>query len=502
MSPRSVSILIAAMGGQGGGVLADWIAGAVRQAGFLVQSTSIPGVAQRTGATTYYIEFLPVPVAALQGRRPVLGLYPSHGNVDVVIAAELAEAGRMLAAGFVTPGRTTLIASAQRLFATSEKVGMGDGRADLRRLLRAATELPGRSVLVDPGDRRLEGLALNALLLGALAGSGAVPLEAEPFRAAIVDGGKAVQPNLAGFDAGLQEAAAPPDVEAILVRQTAKRPDVPRSAGSALNDRIARLPVEALAFAEQGVSRLVDYQGEAYARLYLERLESVARLDLALGRPVARETARWLALWMSYEDIIRVAQLKSRADRFARLREEVRATPDQIVEITEFLKPGLEEVSSVLPPRLGRGLRRWAERRDLLHRWHLPMRVTSSGAWGYSRLWLLARLRPWRPRTLRWAEEQAAIEAWLEALRAALTAGAAGFAPELALLPRLLKGYSDPQQRGRSNFAAIFAAVVEPARRSGDYAAAAARLVAARTAALQDPEGDALRAALPPQAAA
>jgi indolepyruvate ferredoxin oxidoreductase, beta subunit len=49
---RPITILIAALGGEGGGVLTDWIVAAASQLGFPVQSTSIPGVAQRTGATT------------------------------------------------------------------------------------------------------------------------------------------------------------------------------------------------------------------------------------------------------------------------------------------------------------------------------------------------------------------------------------------------------------------------------------------------------------------
>ena len=70
---RPITILIAALGGEGGGVLTDWIVTAAAQLGFPVQSTSIPGVAQRTGATTYYIEIVPVPARELGG-RPVLAL--------------------------------------------------------------------------------------------------------------------------------------------------------------------------------------------------------------------------------------------------------------------------------------------------------------------------------------------------------------------------------------------------------------------------------------------
>jgi indolepyruvate ferredoxin oxidoreductase, beta subunit len=52
-TPRSIRIAILAMGGEGGGVLADWIVDMGEENGYLAQMTSVPGVAQRTGATIY-----------------------------------------------------------------------------------------------------------------------------------------------------------------------------------------------------------------------------------------------------------------------------------------------------------------------------------------------------------------------------------------------------------------------------------------------------------------
>ena len=75
------SVLIAALGGEGGGVLADWTLTAIRSAGYLAQSTSIPGVAQRTGATTYYIEYSTVPLSELGNRQPVFALTPVPGGL-------------------------------------------------------------------------------------------------------------------------------------------------------------------------------------------------------------------------------------------------------------------------------------------------------------------------------------------------------------------------------------------------------------------------------------
>ena len=142
---RPISLLIAALGGEGGGVLSGWIVRAIEHHGLIVQSTSIPGVAQRTGATTYYIETFPVPDAELGGRRPVLSLYPSVGDIDVMVASELIEAGRAIQGGFVTPDRTTLIASTHRAYAIGERTDMADGRFDSARVLEAANARSARA---------------------------------------------------------------------------------------------------------------------------------------------------------------------------------------------------------------------------------------------------------------------------------------------------------------------------------------------------------------------
>src|SRR6185436_11749677 len=89
-----IKIATLAVGGQGGGVLSDWIVEVAEANGYLAQSTSVAGVAQRTGATIYYIEMAPD-----AGRLPVFALSPSQGDVDVLIAAELMEAGRAIMRG-------------------------------------------------------------------------------------------------------------------------------------------------------------------------------------------------------------------------------------------------------------------------------------------------------------------------------------------------------------------------------------------------------------------
>jgi hypothetical protein len=120
-------VLVLAMGGEGGGVLADWIdRHAATANGWYAQTTSVPGVAQRTGATIYYVELFPEAAARADGGQPVLALMPLPGDVDLVLASELMEAGRAVQRGLVTPDRTTLDRlDAPRLFDRREE---RDGR--------------------------------------------------------------------------------------------------------------------------------------------------------------------------------------------------------------------------------------------------------------------------------------------------------------------------------------------------------------------------------------
>jgi len=176
---RPITLLIAALGGEGGGVLTDWIVSAAAEAGYPVQSTSIPGVAQRTGATTYYIEIFPVPARELGGKRPVLALTPGVGDIDIAVASELLEAGRVVASGFVTPERTQLIGSLSRFYAMDEKIAMGDGRFDQDKLIKIVTD-HARQTLLSNMDAlaKQSGSIINAVTLGAIAGSQRLPLSA------------------------------------------------------------------------------------------------------------------------------------------------------------------------------------------------------------------------------------------------------------------------------------------------------------------------------------
>jgi indolepyruvate ferredoxin oxidoreductase beta subunit len=468
---RPITILIAALGGEGGGVMADWLIDAAAQCGFPSQSTSIPGVAQRTGATTYYLEIFPATFSQLEGKQPVFSLTPSPGNVDIMVASELIEAGRAMQNGYVSPGRTTLVASTHRIYATIEKMQMADGRFDSARVIDAGKQLAKQTVLFDM--RKLaqdSGTVINAVLFGAMAGSGVLPLTREACEKAIRGGGRGAEASLRGFASGFEIAAGS--------RPTPQPPAPPKQATEF--DDIMRL----------GVERLTDYQGEAYAGLFLERMKSFQDKD----KKLSSETARHLALWMAYEDIIRVADLKTRASRFERVRKEVGAKAGEPVVVIDYLKPGVEEFASLLPHFLGKKLHSWAVSRGKLDAYNIGMHVKTSGIFGYLMVRSLAWLKPWRPHSYRYQEEQNLIDHWLLRVREAAERSVP-LALEVAECARLIKGYGETHRRGKANFLAILDALVEnPA--TSDPAEQAKAIRKAREAALADPEGKALGGAL------
>ncbi|MHB9880225.1 indolepyruvate oxidoreductase subunit beta family protein [Pacificimonas sp. ICDLI1SI03] len=481
--PQRLSVAILALGGQGGGVLADWVQTVAREHGWLAQGTSVPGVAQRTGSTVYYVEL----ARAAEGQRPVMALMPVPGDVDVVVASELMEAGRAVLRGFSTAGRTTLIGSTNRIYAISEKSRLGDGRGSSERIMAAAAERSKRFIGFDMDAAATRaGSVISAVMFGALAGSGALPFPRESFEAAIRASGIAVDSNLKGFEEGFQAAKA----EAALPVESVSDVPVPESeTGRKLAARItADLPPRAHDHAMHGVQRLMDYQDARYATLYLDRLDSIAALDAAPFTLTA-EAARHLALWMSYEDTIRVADLKVRESRLARVKGEVQVEDAQLLRVTEFMHPRLQEICDTLPAGIGGRIANSPTLTRLLSPFFKKGRhvETTSIRW-YGALFFLSRLRPMRPRSLRYREEQERMEAWLDAVRRA-AANDRALAEEIVKCQRLIKGYGDTFDRGLRNYAAVMAGLdVRPSDR-----AAADWLAELREAALADEDGDKLR---------
>jgi indolepyruvate ferredoxin oxidoreductase, beta subunit len=263
-----------------------------------------------------------------------------------------------------------------------------------------------------------------------------------------------------------------------------------------IEDLLARArrsyPAAALDVVEEGMRRLTAYQHRWYAEWYLNRLDTVHALG---STELLRETARHLAVRMSFEDVIRVAEAKIAPERFRRIEGEIGAK-DQPYVITEFLKPGIEELCQVLPPRLARAIVGFADKRGWLGTVYFGMELKTTTVWGYLRFWTLAKLKRFRPKSWRFAEEQAAIESWLALILAAARLSG-DLALEVAECARLIKGYGDTWKRGASNYATIVARVIVPVL-EGRIAVRAGidAIASARTAALVDPDGESLAKAL------
>ena len=489
---RPVTLLIAALGGEGGGVLTSWIIGAASSLGFPAQSTSIPGVAQRTGATIYYVEILPVPSSSLGAKRPILALTPGIGEVDVLLASELAETARAVSSGFVSPDRTKVIASSGRSYLMPEKTAMADGRLSGEKLLLLVERHARDSLILDmEALAKASGSMVNAVMLGALAGTGALPIPAESFEAAIRAEGKAAESNLRGFAAGLKaaQAGSPASLRA---PEKLWRETKPSLAG--LEARAGAMPDAARPLAVEGVRRLADYQDLAYAGLYLDRLGPIASADEAVGLNGAllASVARHLAVRMSFEDVIRVAQVKIDPARLARIRQELGAKPGDKLAIFEFFKPGIDELCSILPSFLARPILYVADKRGWLGRAYWGMEIQTTSVAGYLRLKALAGLRPWRRWSHRFREEQREISSWLGFVAEAAALSSA-LALEVAQCANLIKGYGDTHKRGMASYRAIVERVVRPALKRRLPAELASDAVAsAYAAALADPDGESL----------
>ena len=483
---RPMCLTIAALGGQGGGVITDWLVLAARSAGYIAQATSVPGVAQRTGATIYYLEIFPQSALRADGGEPVMALMPSPGDVDVVVASELLEAGRMINRGLVTPGRTTLIVSTHRDYTISEKSAMGDGRADSAELLAAAKKSAARLVAFDMAAvAQASGGRISAVIFGAIAGGGVLPWGAEHCQAAIRESGIGVTASLAAFETGRQAALAVSASPAAV--GTTPAADLLAAVEPALRARIqSDFPQDMHALLARAVLRLTDYQDTRYAELYLRRLA-----DLLGSEPAPREgarltavTARSLALWMSFEDVLRVAQVKTRAGRAEQIRREVRAAPRDLVRVSEFVKPRVEEICATLPAGIGRRLLASQRAHRMLERFTGGHQVSTSNLGGFMLLRSLSVLRRARRGTLRYVMENERIERWLEQIKA-LAAVDYDLAVEIAECQNLVKGYGSTHERGWRSFGEISSL----ANALAGTGKGAAQVRALREAALADDSG-------------
>jgi indolepyruvate ferredoxin oxidoreductase beta subunit len=504
-SERPISVAIVAMGGQGGGVLTEWIVHLAESQGWVAQSTSVPGVAQRTGATIYYVEMMPM----LDGRKPVLSLMPTPGDVDVVMASEFMEAGRSILRGIVTPDRTTLIASSHRSFSIDEKMAPGNGIADKGAVAAAIGVSAKREIIFDMDALAIEnGSVISAAMFGALAGSGVLAFATARYHDVIQAGGKGAEASIRTFDAAYRRTKdaleRQPEPEPIGVAEAGGSADViiPSSTADArLTPLLTRLrhelPQAAQPLAFAGLQKVIDYQDVAYGDEYLGILADLYGEDQISGGSeknylFTATAAKYVANAMTYDDVIRVADLKTRASRRSRIEREMSLKAGQVLHTTEFMHPRMVELLGILPAGIGRWfgkhprLTQWLDRRVSKGR-----RVRTYSLHWFLLLYLAGGLRRLRRRSLRHAIEMAHRDDWLKtATDAMFTNYQLGV--EILQCGRLIKGYSDTHARGLSKYEKVMSAIklIEKREDAADWAR---RL---REAAIKDGPGQELEGAI------
>ena len=497
-----IKIAILAVGGQGGGVLTNWIIELAKRHHYHAQSTSVAGVAQRTGATLYYIEM----ARADSTNPPVFSLSPAAGDIDILIAAELMEAGRAIMRGFVTPDRTTLIASTHRVLAVTEKQHPGDGRLDASDVRAAAATASARLISFDMDKIATDaGAHISASLYGALASSGALPFEPSSYKQTIGDSGVAIKANLHAFRAAgqitteLLAATQNGITNAPTIQPTVndhKQPVGPEPlvrGWHRLLQRVDHLPEPVQSMATSGLTHVVDYQDIAYGDEYLSHLESAIADDRRSQQfKFSVTAAKYLARAMVYDDIIRVADLKTRSNRQDNVRSQLALDQTNLLQVTEYFHPQANELCATLPRALGR----WIQNKPKLLAWldrriSKGRRVRSDRLTGFLLLWFLSGLKTQRRKLLRHHVEMAHLDRWF-ALAIRHRQQDYTLAIEILSCQRLIKGYADTHHRGKTKYLQVIGALDQ----LDGCSDAAAWIRKLRESALEDEAGLALDNAL------
>ncbi len=467
MTDAPIKILICALGGEGGGVLAEWLFEVATRANFFVQSTSVPGVAQRTGATTYYVEVYPVAKADLGDRRPIFSLNPVAGDLDFLVSSELLETARQTRAGMVTADKTRVLTSISRVYTNAEKMNLSDGRIDSSALIEEISQSSKDVISFDMAAIAAEeNTVVSAVLFGAIAASSVLPIPRDLFESVIESSGRGVQASLRGFDRAYSQTLS------TMTGDTGNGPEqvaltVDSFTASQTIPGIGFLPLSVQQLVTLGIERTAEYQNVSYASSYTERVINVAKAERlsASGEAgdfgVTAEVARYLALWMCFDDIVKVARLKSKSDRINRIRQDLKADHEDVVHVYDFLKPGIPEVAGLLPPFLAAPLMLYHRRRVESGKRALsfPMKLRASSVFGYGLFRLLGSFKWLRTFGSRFKEEQQLIEQWLRGVTASF-AESTRVAFEVARSGRLIKGYGSTNERGRDNLLHILETVL------------------------------------------
>ena len=476
-----IKILIPAVGGQGGGVLTEWLVQTFFLENYDVQGISLPGLSQRGGSTVYYMEAHPRPASG--NKQIIFAQFPVPGEVDIIISQEFLELGRALQLGYGSD-KTTIVTSTHRVFSTLEKMPVGSDIYSDENLRKIASSFSSRFIELDAlelsKENGMDELAVNAILLGAVAASGVLPLGRDLFVEAIEKVGVAAKASVKAFEVGYEYVLSQTNPESkkssvvweTYIRDRADKLEEYEREGylGRVSKLEAEFPASLREILAESVFRLLEYQDAKYADAYLEEVRAVYDIDEKSkggGFRLTEYFAKNLALLMSYEDGIRVADLKIKSDRFKRIKEEMRLRDDQVFKVIDYLKPDAEELYGLLPYFLVAPAVRFTET-GLFKRiwpWKKPLTFgqtpTTSSFSGYTRLWFLTKMRFMRRHSFRFRKEHALIKKYIESVKyyASLDYRVGCL---VAKSGSMVKGYGKVRRRTMGAFARFIENVIFP----------------------------------------
>lgn len=442
---KSLRVLIGTVGGQGGGVLSDWLIHGLLNANWNAVSIGLLGLSQRAGTVTYYCE-----ASSDKEEKIVTSMFAMPGDVNLFIGQELLELGRLLSAGYASDD-CVIIGNLGRTYTTLEKMPSENGVYDSSIITNAAEKLsPKNNYLVDAPAyvtaHQLQHLTSNAFLLGMVVASPVIDLPTEPFIKAIKDSEVNVKGNIKAFELGYQmfkDGKIHPGVNQFKIKdnppasQLIASGDNKNTLFEKIKSRCSQEVIDSVDFACQ---RLEDYQDKEYVQSYLEMIEELRNKESV--RPATVQAfAKNAALWLSYEDIPRVGQLKTKSDRFAKVFKEHGISSQHVVKITDYFVPDIEQLVGMLPKPIAKLIMNIGSK--FTHDFEgksFPLRIQSTSILGYWSLRLLSLGKYWRRSSLRHQYEMSKFNFWFDNLKKIQDESPA-VAQIVAELARVIKGY-------------------------------------------------------------
>lgn len=452
-----IKVALLAVGGDGGSVFTNWCVALANQCGYYVSSTSIAGVAQRTGATIYYMEFLPQIHIKRNNKLPVLSQMPTNGDLDIVIATEVLEIARAYNRGFINK-KTTVLFSSHRSLAMSEKESAGDDIFNVDETIKKIENASKVCIYADfKNIANKHSSIISSSLFGALAGSNALGFSKSNFEKTIVDGGVGVNNSLKSFEDGyiLSLNFKKGEIDSNLKKPTFK--SIPNNSPiRQINNAIARIKlmpqsIHDVTFA--GFKRVSLWQNYKWGNQYLDMLEEFISIDeKKKDFQLSFNIAKYLSIAMSYYDVIYAADIKTSKNRFIEVKKQVSAKDDDLIRILDYLHPGFDEICGMLPKSLGAKADKSSFLKKIFKKYFdKDRRMNTINLFNFIFMYLLGGLKWWRFKTYRHHIEMNLITKWLDTIKA-FTNNNYDKAVLITKLYQLQKGYGDTYSRSHSKF--------------------------------------------------